>query len=181
MSASIAQTTTGSKSAKLDDSAAPDVRLIHLSPPYKLSYTETLHSALTEYQVPVKEWGILAWKVRVAFLGSDTPNSRETIRQLLQIRFLSMALLAYLVPDETFTQKLLIYEPNLLQTLSALMSGEHGWDVSLAALTALEGISHYRNRLSEVLGVLGANANHGKLMFLCRRVVDGGTSPISFT
>ncbi|KAJ3032901.1 hypothetical protein HDV00_006990 [Rhizophlyctis rosea] len=129
-----------------------------------------LYQELVEkYEVPVEHRFALYQRVRVAFGLADSQERKK----LLLSRINAIAVLAILVSEDIAQNKIFLYEPDLVQKLADLCSAEKevDYDLQIAALHALDSISSYRTKLSEVLTAINASANHGILMYILRKTV----------
>lgn len=123
----------------------------------------------------------LLHKVRTAQGLAASHSSRQ---QVLAIRALAVANLAYVYPEPLFQQKILQYDmeqPKRLQIAYQLAEVLHlgasgDIDVSRAVQTlviyALDALSKIKSRSVDVSAALSINVNHGVLMFLTRKMVN---------
>lgn len=97
----------------------------------------------------------------------------ESLSKLVRIRILALASVAYVVSEPVLQAKLACLESNLVAQLAHLAIPEHNsCDSVVAASTwALEAIAHHRQRLGEVLNLLGASISHGTLMYALRKTL----------
>lgn len=131
----------------------------------------------------------LLHKIRVAKAMYSGPESRQDI---VAIRILAVANLAYVDSDSQFQQVVAIpdsQEPRRLQLAYQLADLVHapenaGFGVSkelqAIALWALEALTKPKTRMNDVYTALSANVNHGILSYVVRKMVsqlaveDGG-------
>ncbi|KAF2143278.1 uncharacterized protein K452DRAFT_225432 [Aplosporella prunicola CBS 121167] len=122
----------------------------------------------------------LLHRIRVAQALSAGRIEREDI---VAIRLLAIANLAYVHPDATFYQKIGQQdsdEPRRLQLayqLSELIhppgDGELGAsrDLQTTALATLEALTRQKNKAGELAAALSLNVNHGVLFYVARKAV----------
>lgn len=77
-----------------------------------------------------------------------------------------------LAREDAVNHTLCLYEPDIVADVCELLhpSREVGDTVRAAALLALDGFSHHKSRLGEVLTSLNISANYGVLMTLLRSI-----------
>ncbi|KAI8991027.1 hypothetical protein BDF20DRAFT_908845 [Mycotypha africana] len=121
-----------------------------------------------KYEIPKDNEFELLNRIRIAKYVHQ-PDKR---RQLLGIRLLSFANMCYITTETTIQNKVLIYEPYLIQQIGELIVPEKNVDVAIQtfALYALEGIVRHRGKLADVLTAVNASANHGTLMQILRKI-----------
>lgn len=131
----------------------------------------------------------LLHKIRVAQAMAAGPQTRQDI---VAIRILAIANLAYVDNDQQFQQDITTtdsQEPRRLQLAYQLAELVHppekagfgtSKELQAIALWALEALTRQKTRANEVYTALSANVNHGILFFLVRKMVsqlaieDGG-------
>lgn len=143
------------------------------------SAEELLASHLTE--VPHDSKYELLHKIRTAQGLATSHSSRQ---QVLAIRALAIANLAYVYPEPVFQQKILQYDmeqPKRLQLAYQLAEVVHlgaSGDVKVSravqslAIYTLDALSKIKSRSMDVSAALSINVNHGVLMFLTRKMVN---------
>lgn len=91
-------------------------------------------------------------------------------RQMVNIRILSLAALAYTVNESVLQTRLFSFETDIIQQLGNILVPGSGLPDALRAssISAMEAIAHHRTKLGEVLSTLGASINHGVLMHTLR-------------
>lgn len=111
-------------------------------------------------------------------------TSHTTREQVLSLKILAIANLAYIYPESMLQQRLLQHDaeqPKRLQIAYQLAELVHlgasgDLDVSRTAQTltiqALDALAKHKTRAIDVCAALNINANHGILMFLTRKSVD---------
>lgn len=131
-------------------------------------------------EVPETSQYELLHKVRVAQAFNSPKSSREDI---VAIRLLAIANLAYIHPEGTFQQKIGQQdsdEPRRLQLayqLSELVhppgNGESGISRELQtyALSTLEALTKHKSKSADVCTALNVNVNHGVLFYVVRKAV----------
>ncbi|KAJ3049458.1 hypothetical protein HK097_009550, partial [Rhizophlyctis rosea] len=130
---------------------------------------EVFSGVVEEYDVPEEQRFALFQKVRVAWAVGD----KEERRKAVVARVNAIAVLALLVPEDVAQSKIFLYEPDLVQKLADVCQADKGlpYELQIAALHALDGLSNYRSKLSEVLTAVNASANHGILMHILRKTI----------
>ncbi|EJD02952.1 uncharacterized protein FOMMEDRAFT_107991 [Fomitiporia mediterranea MF3/22] len=152
-------------------SSAPHT--VHLGPLAQSSRSaiEIFADAVKSHQVPDSERYELLCRVRFAqALGAG----REEIRQKLVIaRLLAIAVYAHTHSETQAQSSLFLYDTDLVNRIAELLQQDHEVPVmvQMAALSALDALARYRQRVSEVLGAVNAGVNHGILMSLFRKTV----------
>ncbi|WFD03230.1 HECT-type E3 ubiquitin transferase [Malassezia obtusa] len=96
-------------------------------------------------------------------------RSADARRAALVARLLAVACVAHTAPESVANARVFAAEPSLVQKLVALLDAPVDDGVQGAALYALDGVSHYRARLQEVLAALNASVSHGTLLEVLRR------------
>jgi E3 ubiquitin-protein ligase HUWE1 len=101
-------------------------------------------------------------------------NSVEYGSYFLSIRYIALVILAQLLPEEEAELKLFMHDPDLItQACSIFMdSSELPHSLRFITCSLIESISHYRGKLTEVLGTVNASANHGHIIQSIRRILD---------
>ncbi|KAL2005722.1 hypothetical protein VTN00DRAFT_10215 [Thermoascus crustaceus] len=146
---------------------------------------DLIESGLSE--VPSESKYDFLQKVRVAQALSTSASSRQ---QILAIRILAITNLAYVYPEAIFQQKILQQDsdqPKRLQLAYQLAELVHlgaSGDINAPktiqtfALNALDALAKHKARAVEVCAALNVNVNHGILMFLTRKAINGlGVGP----
>ncbi|KAI8961103.1 hypothetical protein F5Y11DRAFT_348856 [Daldinia sp. FL1419] len=111
-------------------------------------------------------------------------GSVETRRQALKARLLAIQNLAYIHTEPTFIEKVLKQdndEPRRFQLVYQLAELIHPAadgatvvpiDLQSIALSLLEAISGFHNKLPDIFSALNATVNHGVLLYVIRKAVD---------
>lgn len=130
---------------------------------------QNLADVLESSQPPTEHHFELMLRLRFAL----NVSSRTRVHQLVHIRVLALASLAYIVPETILQARLLSMESNLVHQLAKLVHPDSGISraVRTSAFAGLEAIAHHRSRLGDVLNVLGASINHGLLMYSFRNLL----------
>jgi E3 ubiquitin-protein ligase HUWE1 len=148
----------------------------------KVDSEDLLKLILDEHNVPSDATYELLHKVRTAKAIS---HSKTTRCDLVTIRLLAVANLAYVDSDSTFQSKISqpdSEQPRRLQLayqLAELVQPPDGDDgcspvpveLQTVALSTLEGLAKQKSRSIDVYTALNANVNHGILFYLARKVV----------
>jgi E3 ubiquitin-protein ligase HUWE1 len=123
----------------------------------------------------------LLHKLRTAYA---LVHSSTTRRQLLAIRLLAIANLAYVLPDNQFQQKLFGQDresgqrQQLVRQLVSLLYAGSDSDNRVAlfvqsyALEALGALTRQKSMISDIVAGLSVTANHGTLLFLVQRGIE---------
>ena len=123
----------------------------------------------------------LLHKLRTAY---GLVHSNTTRRQLLAIRLLAIANLAYVLPDSQFQQKLFGQDresgqrQQLVRQLVSLLYAGSDSDNRVAlfvqshALEALGALTKQKSMISDIVAGLSVTANHGTLLFLVQRGLE---------
>ncbi|KAF9012343.1 hypothetical protein BDQ17DRAFT_1232733 [Cyathus striatus] len=136
-----------------------------------------LGDVIDEYSVPDEEKYELFCRMRAAAsLHSDRGVERE---KLVVARLLAIAIYGHTHPESQATSSLFLYEPDLITHIAELLQVDHGISVRVqtAAISALDAMARYRNKMQEVLTAVNAGVNHGILMALFRKMVSDVTNP----
>lgn len=173
-------TPTGPSSRDPDPARSSGLKMFEF-PSAKLSTTpahDLVKLGLPE--VPETYHYELLHKIRVAKALSSPKSTREDI---VAIRLLAIANLAYVHPESTFQQKIGQQdsdEPRRLQLayqLSELVhppgNGESGISRELQtyALSTLEALTKHKSKSADVCTALNVNVNHGVLFYVVRKAV----------
>ncbi|KAI8349558.1 hypothetical protein B0O80DRAFT_501281 [Mortierella sp. GBAus27b] len=132
---------------------------------------EILAHFVKEYDVPEEHRFSLLNRIRVA-TGVNIPQRRH---QLLTIRILGIAVISHVLPEGDILDKLLAFEPDIIQSLTELIHPDHKAPIALqtVALFALDGLAHLRSKQGDVLTAVNASASHGVLLYLLRKIING--------
>ncbi|KAF8948924.1 hypothetical protein BGZ47_001133 [Haplosporangium gracile] len=132
---------------------------------------EILARYVKEYSIPEEHQFSLLNRIRVA-TAMRNPQRR---RQLLMIRILAIAVMPHVLPETVVTDKFFAFEPEIIQSLADLIHPDHKvpFDLQTAALFALDGLAHLRNKQADVLTAVNASASHGILLYMLRKTVSG--------
>lgn len=135
----------------------------------RASLDQVFDDAVRGSQLPVENH--LEFMLRLRF--AQNVSKPYALQQLITIRLLCLASLAYTVPETVLQAKLLSMEPNIIDQLSKVVHADSDTSDSIRAsgFAALEAIAHHRSRLSDVLTVLGASISHGLLMSSFRNLL----------
>ncbi|KAL8707322.1 MAG: hypothetical protein Q9220_007634 [cf. Caloplaca sp. 1 TL-2023] len=127
----------------------------------------------------------LITKIRVAVAMTTSTSTRQ---QLLIVRLLALANLAYIYPETAFQQKILQHDsedPRRLQLAYQLAeiihpptNGNSGIPIRLQAVAfgVLESLTKHKSRASDVCAALNVNVNHGALLHTLKTAAaDMGT------
>lgn len=151
--------------------------------PYAKVFSTKAEDLLASYlaEVPNDSKYELLHRVRTAQGLATSHPSRE---QVLSVRALAIANLAYIYPESMFQQKILQYDieqPKRLQLAYQLAELVHlgaSGDIQISrtvqalVVHALDGLSKIKSRSMDVCAALSINVNHGVLMFLTRKMVN---------
>ncbi|KAF9118932.1 hypothetical protein BGW39_000739, partial [Mortierella sp. 14UC] len=132
---------------------------------------EILSHYVKEYSIPEEHQFSLLNRIRVA-TAMRNPQRR---RKLLMIRILAIAVMSHVLPETVVIDKFFAFEPEIIQSLADLIHPDHKvpFDLQTAALFALDGLAHLRNKQADVLTVVNASASHGILLYMLRKTVSG--------
>ncbi|KAI1471425.1 uncharacterized protein F4812DRAFT_455535 [Daldinia caldariorum] len=120
-------------------------------------------------------------RLRIAKALTGTAESR---RQALKARLLAIQNLAYIHIESTFVEKVLRQdndEPRRFQLVYQLAELIHPAadgatvvpiDLQSIALSLLEAIAGFHNKLPDIFSALNATVNHGVLLYVIRKAVD---------
>ncbi|TLD36775.1 hypothetical protein E2P81_ATG02557 [Venturia nashicola] len=160
-------------------SSSVDIKYEQIS---KANSEDLLRRVLDEHSVPFDATYELLHKVRTAKAISAGKSTRCDI---VAVRLLAVANLAYVDSDSTFQSKVSqsdSEQPRRLQLayqLAELVQPPDGDDdcssvpleLQIVALTTLEALAKQKSRSNDVYTALSANVNHGILFYLARKVV----------
>ena len=142
---------------------------------------EHAHKTLVQrYAIPSEHH----FEVMLRLRFSKNVLNRQVLTQLINLRILALASLAYLVVEPVLQARLFSTDPLIISQLVHLLQPEHGMPQTIRAsvLYALEALAHHRSKLGEVLNGVGASINHGLLMYVLRDTVQSleqGSSPVT--
>nr|CAG8455076.1 13988_t:CDS:10 [Entrophospora candida] len=130
---------------------------------------DILNSLVQEYDIPEEFHYALLNRIRIV----TSITSKESRRRFLIIRILAIAIMAHVIQEHVAQSKIFLYEPDIVANLSELVHPDRKvpFDVQTVAFYALDGISHYRSKLQEVLTAINASANHGILLYVLRKII----------
>lgn len=173
------QSTVQSSDSKPDE-AAQGMKVVEISPSDISSKSlEQLLKANLEEVPQGSRYDVLN-RFRIAYALSTSP---ETRRQILAVRILAIANLAYIYPETMFQQKILLSdsdEPKRLQLAYQLAEYVHlgvAGDIDAStvhqtfAFSCIDGLARHKSRTADVCAALNVNVNHGILMFIVRKAV----------
>ena len=102
-------------------------------------------------------------------------DSPEYGSYFLPIRYIATVILAQLLPEEDADLKIFMHDPELITQACSIFMEPTELPHSLRFITCclVESISHYRGKLTEVLGTINASANHGLIIQSIRKVLEG--------
>ncbi|TKA76400.1 hypothetical protein B0A49_05383 [Cryomyces minteri] len=139
---------------------------------------EVVKTALSD--VPVDAQYELLHTIRVAHALSSSRSSRQ---DMVAIRLLAIANLAYIHTESAFQQKISQQDSDqprrlqLAQQLSELIhppgNGESGTprELQTLAISTLEALAKHKHKAAEVCTALSVNVNHGVLFYVVRKAV----------
>ncbi|KAK3832797.1 MAG: hypothetical protein J3R72DRAFT_372754, partial [Linnemannia gamsii] len=132
---------------------------------------EILSHYVKEYSIPEEHQFSLLNRIRVA-TAMRNPQRR---RKLLMIRILGIAVMSHVLPETVVIDKFFAFEPEIIQSLADLIHPDHKvpFDLQTAALFALDGLAHLRNKQADVYTAVNASASHGILLYMLRKTVSG--------
>ncbi|KAL5323806.1 hypothetical protein ACEPPN_008348 [Leptodophora sp. 'Broadleaf-Isolate-01'] len=163
-----------------EDTPRPNFKIIQISSS-KIKSTG-LHALLAEHMsdLPVDQKYELLTKLRVA---DALTTSVETRRQILSVRLLAIANLAYIQAEPVFLESVLKQdseEPRRLQLIYQLAELIHppaDGDVAVPraiqtlAFTVLDAMANLQSKFPDVCAALNTNVNHGVLLYVVRKAV----------
>ncbi|KAL8948008.1 MAG: hypothetical protein Q9222_005767 [Ikaeria aurantiellina] len=172
--------------AKAEESSAGGMKSLDI-PLVKTSSTPIDILKETVPNLPKESHYELITKIRVAVAMTTSTSTRQ---QLLIVRLLALANLAYIYPEATFQQKILqqdAEDPRRLQLAYQLAeiiqppgNGDSGIPVRLqtVAFGVLESLTKHKSRASDVCAALNVNVNHGALLHTLKSAaVDMASEP----
>ena len=154
----------------------------HLEIPRSVVVTTSVEDVLKENLDPIEQ----AWKfelltqLRVAYAMTQSLAARQ---QIVGIRLLAIANLAYIYPDLAFQQRILQQdsdEPRRLQITYQLADLVHppgngtariSSQLQAIALSTLEALAKQKTKATDVCAALSVNVNHGVLFYILRKAV----------
>ena len=116
-------------------------------------------------------------------LASALMRSKQDVDDMVSIRLLSLANLAYVYPESTFIQKITqpdSEEPRKMQIVQQLtellqppsaQAGEVSQEMTIYALGALEALCKIKSKANDVATALSISVNHGILFFVLKKLV----------
>ncbi|KAI9202106.1 uncharacterized protein BJ171DRAFT_461717, partial [Polychytrium aggregatum] len=133
----------------------------------------TQPDAVSAHKIPLEHQFPLFHRIRTIW-GLQSAATRV---KMLELRLLALAIFANLTNEEAIQTKILLYEPDLITQLAALLKSDSfvGKPLQCAAMHALDGLARHRAKMNEVLAALNASANHGILMSLVKKITTGHT------
>ena len=168
----------GSTSRPVDPSRVSGLKSLHIpsatvcsTPPHEL-----IQSYLSE--IPRESHYDLLTKIRIAHAVRLSRADREDI---VAVRLLAVANLAYIHPESTFQQKVAQQDsdqPRQLQLASQLAElvhpprdgdGKVSRQLQVLALYTLEALSKHKSKALDVSVALNVNVNHGVLFYILRK------------
>jgi E3 ubiquitin-protein ligase HUWE1 len=169
-----------SKSLGTDSSSIPSSVELDIEEISQLDSEELVHRVLDKYNVPVDSQYELLHKIRVAKAFASGKAGRI---DMVEIRLLAIANLAYVDSDSTFQQKFSQQDseqPRRLQLAYQLSDLVHPpdegaplvpMDMQTLALATLDALTKQKSRAMDVYTALSANVNHGILFYVVRKGV----------
>lgn len=167
---------TPTRSRPLDTPSLPGPKTLHL--PQSQIQNSAAPDLVRDYlpQIPAEFHYDLLHKIRVA----RAFRSKEFVDDIVAVRLLAIANLAYVYSDSTFNTK--IAQPDseeprkyqLVQQLTELLQlTEKGvsTDIEIAALMTLEALTKCKSRVHEIVQALNIGVSHGVLYYVLRKVV----------
>ncbi|KAL3479873.1 hypothetical protein BJX99DRAFT_53548 [Aspergillus californicus] len=170
---------TNTPATKLDETSSGKVLDIPSSKITSSSAEEIILSHIEE--LPGDSKYEFLNRVRVAKALATSESTRE---QILSIRILAIANLAYIYPESLYQQKVL--QPDMEHPKRLQLAYQFGELVHLGAsgdlrvsravqtfaIQGLDGLARHKARAVDVCAALSVNVNHGVLMFLTRKAVN---------
>lgn len=160
--------------SKLDDPNAANFSQeeIHISDPFTKGNkpTEILFNIIKEYNIPELYHYDLFHKIRIAaYIKQPEMRSR-----LLSIRFLAISICCFITNDTIANKNIFSFEPTFIADLVNILLQKESSSLGLqtAALQALDSIAHFPGKMNDVLTTISANASHGALISLLKRVLS---------
>ncbi|KAG0275588.1 hypothetical protein BGZ95_008615 [Linnemannia exigua] len=166
-------TSTSATTSSIPGSAAEGLVVIQTADISRMGASdyEILSRYVKEYSIPEEHQFSLLNRIRVA-TAMRNPQRR---RKLLMIRILSIAVMSHVLPETVVIDKFFAFEPEIIQSLADLIHPDHKvpFDLQTAALFALDGLAHLRNKQADVYTAVNASASHGILLYMLRKTVSG--------
>lgn len=102
-------------------------------------------------------------------------DNQEHASYFLAIRYIAIVILTQLLPEEQAELKIFMVDPELVGQACNVLIHPLELPHSLRFITCalIENVSHYRGKLTEVLGAINASANHGHIIQSIRKILDG--------
>jgi E3 ubiquitin-protein ligase HUWE1 len=141
--------------------------------------TDILADIIDTHAVPEDEKFELMCRIRAAqVLAKGKEEDRE---KLVIIRLLSIAIFGHTHTESQAMSSIFLYEPDLIVHIAEVLQIDRDIPVSIqtAAISALDALARYRNKIQEVLTAVNAGVNHGILMALVRKTVADVGNPNS--
>lgn len=135
------------------------------------SDVEIISEAAETHSMSMDDKFELLSRLRVA--RALRPGALQARQQLLVARLLAISIFGHTQSESQANTSLFLYEPDLLLSVAELLQVDHGlaWDLQSAAISTLDGMARYRNKLHEVLTAVNAGVNHGILMSVLRKTI----------
>lgn len=140
---------------------------------------EILADATETYAMPDDDKFELLCRIRSAqVLAAGQEADRE---KLVIARLLAIAIFCHTHSESQASAALFLYELDIITHIAELLQLDRGVPVpvQMAAISALDSIARYRNKIQEVLAAVNAGVNHGILMALLRKTVNDVANPDS--
>ncbi|KAG4300575.1 hypothetical protein PCK1_003004 [Pneumocystis canis] len=136
---------------------------------YNRQVEDILNDAISTYNVSTTNCFDLMLRIRFAKYVYD----KKKRQQLICIKILAIAVLAYTVQEHVLHSRFFIFEPDIITNLAHLIHPDNkiSKEIEIAAFYALEALAHHRSRLMDVLLALNASVNHGILMYVFRTMI----------
>lgn len=136
-----------------------------------------LAETVETYSVPDEEKFELLCRIRAALVLT---KGKEVEREkLVVVRLLSIAIFGHTHNETQAMSSLFLYEPDLIPHIAELLQLDREVSIATqtAAISALDALARYRNKIQEVLTAINAGVNHGILMALVRKTITDVGSP----
>ncbi|KAF7981836.1 hypothetical protein HWV62_31363 [Athelia sp. TMB] len=136
-----------------------------------------LAEVIEKHSVPDEEKFELLCRIRAAAVLA--PGKHVEREKLVIVRLLAIAIFGHTHSEASAMSSLFLYEPDLIPHLAELLQLDRGVSVMVqtAAISALDALARYRNKIQEVLTAINAGVNHGILMALVRKTVADIADP----
>ncbi|KAG4304837.1 hypothetical protein PORY_001890 [Pneumocystis oryctolagi] len=159
-----------SLSESIDDSAEGMTAIkIGSEKLYNRQVEDIFSDAISTYNIPTANYFDLMLRIRFAKYVYD----KKKRQQLVCIKILAIAVLAYTVQEHVLHSRFFIFEPDIIINLAQLIHPDNkiSKEIEIASFYALEALAHHRPKLMDVLLALNASVNHGILMYVFRTMI----------